>query len=136
MSVEGINSGQITEGINSKQIASMLALLRNTAAQAAPPLALDNVSASKAVGMTRSAETTQATAQVDFAEVLKNSLNQVNQMQKHAQNMADQFALGDGKVSLSDTMLALQKARIGLEITVQERNQIVKAYTDIMNMSI
>lgn len=73
---------------------------------------------------------------VDFANVLKSSLDGVNQNQRQAQAMQEAFVLGDDKVSLSDTMIAMQKASISFQTAVQVRNKMVSAYNDIMNMQV
>lgn len=73
---------------------------------------------------------------VDFASVLKSSLDGVSQAQNQASSMQNSFVMGDDKVSLSDTMIAMQKANISLQATVQVRNKVVAAYNDIMNMQV
>ncbi len=73
---------------------------------------------------------------VDFASVLRSSLDNVAQAQNHATSMQNAFVMGDDKVSLSDTMIAGQKANISLQLTVQVRNKVVAAYNDIMNMQV
>jgi len=73
---------------------------------------------------------------VDFASVLKSSLDGVSQAQNQAVSMQNAFVMGDDKVSLSDTMIAMQKANISLQATVQVRNKVVAAYNDIMNMQV
>lgn len=78
----------------------------------------------------------QAAGRVDFAEVLKSSINQVNQSQTKAEALGKSFAMGDDKVSLSDVMVAGQKANISLQATIQVRNRLVSAYQDIMNMQV
>ena len=118
-------------GISSSQIDSMLSMLRNTAAQAVAPSALVGGAAPLA---NTSAST--ASAKVSFADALKNSLGQVNQIQNQAQQLGDSFASGNNNVSISDVMIATQKANISLQTTVQVRNKMVAAYTDIMNMQI
>ncbi len=77
-----------------------------------------------------------ATGSVDFANVLKTSLDGVAQAQNTAENMQKAFVLGDDKVSLSDTMISMQKANIEFQTTVQVRNKMVAAYNDIMNMQV
>jgi flagellar hook-basal body complex protein FliE len=77
-----------------------------------------------------------ATGGVDFANVLKSSLDSVAQAQNTAEDMQKAFVLGDDKVSLSDTMIAMQKANIEFQTTVQVRNKMVAAYNDIMNMQV
>ena len=73
---------------------------------------------------------------VDFASVLKSSLDSVSQTQNNASSLQNAFVMGDDKVSLSDTMIAMQKASISLQATVQVRNKVVAAYNDIMNMQV
>jgi len=118
-------------GINTSQIDSMLALMRNMQAQASPASSVAN-----AVSPIANVGATAGTAKVSFADALKNSLGEVNQIQQNAQSMADQFAAGSDNVSISDVMIASQKANISLQTTVQVRNKMVAAYTDIMNMQI
>ena len=44
--------------------------------------------------------------------------------------------MGDDSVSLSDVMIAGQKANISFQATIQVRNKLVSAYQDIMNMQV
>jgi flagellar hook-basal body complex protein FliE len=39
-------------------------------------------------------------------------------------------------VSLEETMVAMQKAQLGFQATLQVRNRLVQAYSDIMNMQV
>ena len=118
-------------GINSSQIDSMLSMLRNTAAQAVAPGSMVGIAAPL-----NNVSSGTSTAKVSFADALKKSLGQVNQIQDQAQKMGDDFASGNNNVSISDVMIATQKANISLQTTVQVRNKMVSAYTDVMNMQI
>ena len=73
---------------------------------------------------------------VDFASVLRSSMDGVAQMQNQATTMQNAFVLGDDKVSLSDTMIASQKANISFQATVQVRNKVIDAYNSIMSMQV
>ena len=75
-------------------------------------------------------------AKVNFADALKNSIEQVSDAQLKAGEMSRSFAMGDDKVSLSDVMVSMQKASIGFQATVQVRNKLVSAYHEIMNMQV
>lgn len=77
-----------------------------------------------------------ATGGVDFANVLKSSIDGVAQAQNQALDMQKAFAMGDDTVSLSDTMISMQKANIQFQTTLQVRNKVVAAYNDIMNMQV
>jgi flagellar hook-basal body complex protein FliE len=76
------------------------------------------------------------TNQVDFAALMKGAIDKVDQTQGSAARMAEQFQLGDPKVTLEDTMVALQKANVSFQAALQIRNRVVSAYHDIMNLQI
>jgi flagellar hook-basal body complex protein FliE len=116
-------------GIDSSRIESMLAQMR-AAAQRPQTEALGGLASSAGL------QKNQSAGKVDFAEALKASLNQVNQVQVEAEKLGKNFALGDDSVSLSDVMISGQKANISFQATVQVRNKLVSAYHDIMNMQV
>ncbi len=70
------------------------------------------------------------------AESFKSALRDVSQAQNQASSLQTRVQMGDPKVSLEETMLAMQKAQIGFQATLHVRNRMVQAYTDIMNMSV
>lgn len=72
----------------------------------------------------------------DFSSVLKSALDGVARSQARSEEMQNAFVLGDDRVSLSDTMIEMQKASINFQATVQVRNKFVQAYNDIMNMQV
>lgn len=71
-----------------------------------------------------------------FADNFKTALKDVSAAQNEASRLQTQVQLGNPKVSLEETMLAMQKAQIGFQATLHVRNRMVQAYTDIMNMSV
>jgi flagellar hook-basal body complex protein FliE len=87
-------------------------------------------------GSAQGASAAGSAGSVDFANVLKSSLDGVSKAQNQAQDMQQAFVMGDDKVSLSDTMISMQKANIEFQTTVQVRNKVVAAYNDIMNMQV
>lgn len=88
-----------------------------------------------AAGM-KSPVSSSAPGKVDFSNILKSSLDGVSQAQNKAEALQKAFTMGDDRVSLSDTMIAMQKAGIDFQTTVQVRNKFVQAYNDIMNMQV
>jgi flagellar hook-basal body complex protein FliE len=80
--------------------------------------------------------TEQPAARVDFGNVLKASLDKVNEIQQTAGELSERFTKGDDSVSLSEVMIAGQKANIALQATIQVRTKLVAAYNDIMNMQV
>jgi flagellar hook-basal body complex protein FliE len=77
-----------------------------------------------------------ASMRVNFADALKNTLDQVNTQQQSADKLGQRFSIGDDSVNLSDVMIATQKASISFQTAVQVRNKLVSAYHDILNLSI
>ncbi len=124
----------ITGGIDAGRIESMLAQLKAAAkGPASGSSAAESVAGLGAAGGLQKA---QGAAKVDFSDALKASLDGVSKAQSQAQTLGRNFALGDDSVSLSDVMIAGQKASISFQATVQVRNKLVSAYQDIMNMQV
>lgn len=71
----------------------------------------------------------------EFADTLKQMVNGVNAQQESANTLQNQFATGDPQVSLSQVMVASQKADLSFQTMLQVRNKLVSAYQDIMNIS-
>ena len=71
-----------------------------------------------------------------FADNFKTALKTVSSAQNEATRLQTEVQLGNPNVSLEETMLAMQKAQIGFQATLNVRNRMVQAYTDIMNMSV
>ena len=107
--------------MDTKGIDQMLSVMRATAAQASGRPA--EAAAGSAAG-------------VDFAQVLQNSIAQVNQTQQQAENLAAKFAAGDNETNLHEVMISLQKANLSFQEMVQVRNKLVTAYNDVMNMQV
>lgn len=112
--------------IDSTRIEAMLAQIRS---------AVQKPSAG-AVSETPGVTPQSPAAKVDFANTLKSALDSVNQSQQRAEQLGKSFAMGDDSVSLSDVMIAGQKANISFQATLQVRNKLVSAYQDIMNMQV
>jgi flagellar hook-basal body complex protein FliE len=92
--------------------------------------------ATRAQGTESPLQIGKTAGKVDFADALKSSLDQVNNVQQQSEQLGQRFAAGDDKVNLSDVMISMQKANISFQATVQVRNKLVAAYNDIMNMQI
>ncbi len=95
--------------------------------------------AAAAAGMSApsvSAMSASQPAQASFSGVLKSALDGVAQSQATSESMQKAFVMGDENVSLSDTMIAVQKASINFQAAVQVRSKVVQAYNDIMNMQV
>ena len=68
--------------------------------------------------------------------MLKQSIDQVSQMQQEAQDKQLAFQAGEQGADLQDVMVSLQKASLNFQTMVQVRNKLVTAYQEIMNMQV
>jgi flagellar hook-basal body complex protein FliE len=71
-----------------------------------------------------------------FRTAMAEALKDVSRSQLHAQRLQRELTLDNPNVSLEETMMAMQKAQIGFQATLQVRNRLVSAYTEIMNMQV
>jgi flagellar hook-basal body complex protein FliE len=72
----------------------------------------------------------------DFAQMLKDAVDNVNSVQQEAKTMAQAYERGDENVDLPQVMIGLQKSSVSFEAMTQVRNKLVDAYEKIMNMPI
>jgi flagellar hook-basal body complex protein FliE len=122
-------------GIDSSRIEAMMAQLKAAATKPAAP-SLGTGGPGGLGGIGNAAAVNEGASKVSFSDALKNSLEQVSSSQKAAEDLGKRFAMGDDSVSLSDTMIAMQKSSIAFQATVQVRNKLVSAYHEIMNMQV
>ena len=94
--------------MDTKGIDQMLSVLRATAAQAG--------------GRVSETQSTPAGG-ADFAQILQNSIAQVNQTQQQAEGMAANFAAGDSTANLHEVMISLQKANVSFQEMVPSAQQ-------------
>lgn len=71
-----------------------------------------------------------------FQQALSQALGAVSKTQTDATAMQREVQMDNPTVSLEQTMVAMQKAQIGFQATLQVRNKLVQAYSDIMSMQV
>ena len=81
-------------------------------------------------------ETQQDITGVSFNNLLKSSINEVNNSQLQATQLKQSFELGESDVNLAEVMVAIQKSSVSFEAMVQVRNKLIDAYKEVMNMPI
>lgn len=104
-------------------IDSVLAQIRSLSTQIKPQQA-------------KPADETSAAGASSFASLIKQGLDQVNQTQQKANDMATAFQRGTPGVDLAQVMIESQKASVSFRAVTEVRNRMVNAYQDIMNMQI
>ena len=74
--------------------------------------------------------------QVDFSNMLKNSIEAVNETSLESSRVTDAFERGDSNISLAQVMLTMEKANVSFQAMTQVRNRLLTAYQEIMNMPV
>ena len=78
----------------------------------------------------------QAVESGGFAQAMAQALRGVSNTQNQAAQMQRDVQMDNPTVSLEETMVAMQKAQIGFQATLQVRNRLVQAYSEIMSMQV
>ncbi|MDF2986901.1 MAG: flagellar hook-basal body complex protein FliE [Eubacterium sp.] len=73
--------------------------------------------------------------EVSFGEYLNSALMKVTDLENEAGKLKEDFALGKTD-NIPDVLIAGEKANIALQFTMQIRNKILDAYSEIMRMQI
>ncbi len=97
---------------------------------------LNRLRATAALAAGQSPEAPQGGQRADFGDLLRQSLNQVNEMQTTSSDLATRFEAGDKQLNIEDVMIAREKASISFQAMMQVRNKLVAAYQEIMTMQV
>jgi flagellar hook-basal body complex protein FliE len=73
--------------------------------------------------------------EASFKELVKRAISEVNKLQDDADKLAIRLAAGDVE-DVHRAMIAMQKAKLALDLTVQVRNKVIEAYQEIMRMQV
>lgn len=77
----------------------------------------------------------ESEAPEDFGQLLMDVLKEVNQSQQNARELETAFLTGR-PVEVHDLMIALEKASLGMQLTLQVRNKLLEAYQELMRIQI
>ncbi|OPX44594.1 flagellar hook-basal body complex protein FliE [Ruminiclostridium hungatei] len=75
------------------------------------------------------------TPEISFGEYLNSALMKVTNLENEASKLKEDFALGKTD-NIPEVLIAGEKASIALQFTMQIRNKILDAYSEIMRMQI
>ena len=78
----------------------------------------------------------KAAGGASFGDAMAQAMKGVSASQNEAVRLQREVQLDNPNVSLEETMVAMQKAQIGFQATLQVRNRLVSAYSEIMNMQV
>jgi len=94
---------------------------------------VDSLAPSRSIFETESRSDTAGA--IPFSDYLKEALYNTNDLLLEADRLADDFAAGRTD-NIHQVILAGEKANIALQFTLQIRNKLLDAYTEIMRMQI
>lgn len=78
----------------------------------------------------------KAVGGASFGDAMAQAMKGVSAAQNEAVRLQREVQLDNPTVSLEETMIAMQKSQIGFQATLQVRNRLVSAYSEIMNMQV
>lgn len=84
------------------------------------------------------ADTTTATTEINrpgFSDLITEGLAQVEARIDHADEMVRAFTL-DSSVPVHQVTIALEEARLAVELALQVRTRVTEAYREVMNMQL
>ena len=82
------------------------------------------------------ARAAESASGASFQTAMAQALQSVSRSQQEAQTLQRELQLDNPSVSLEQTMVAMQKSQLGFQATLQVRNRLVQAYSEIMNMQV
>jgi flagellar hook-basal body complex protein FliE len=69
-----------------------------------------------------------------FTEVFDQTINKVSELQKSADMAVEKFAAGE--LDVHEVMIAVEKASVAMQLTIQLRNKVMEAYQEVMRMQV
>lgn len=70
-----------------------------------------------------------------FGDAIKSALNKVSELQQKADDQAVKLATGDVE-DVHQAMIAMNKAKLAFDFTLQVRNKVIEAYQEVMRTQV
>ena len=99
-----------------------------------PLLNLNPLQAPTPIGETPQAAGQNAKGGADFADLLKQAMQEVTDAQAQAEVEARKLMTGDG-ADMHSAILAVQKADVSFQMMMAVRSKLIDAYREVMRMS-
>ncbi|KWE78460.1 flagellar hook-basal body complex protein FliE [Burkholderia territorii] len=96
---------------------------------------VESISMLQAVPLSETATMSPFAQQSSFADWLVSGATRVDQTTRLADDAVARFAL-DGAVPPHQVMIALEEARMSLQLALQVRSRIVEGYQELMRMQL
>jgi len=96
---------------------------------------VDVLQAGRKLGGLSQAQNTDNDKSMGFADMLKNSINEINSLQQQSAEMKSTLVTGEVN-ELHQVMISAEKSSLAFQLTLQIRNKVVEAYQEIMRMQV
>ena len=96
-------------------------------------ITLDN-SLRSILGSTGKVAASKEAGEGNFVDVLKNSISEVNDLQKAAETASDELLKGSG--SIHETVIAVEEADLSFRLMMKMRGKMLAAYQEVMRMQV
>lgn len=70
-----------------------------------------------------------------FSEVLNSALKKLNETQIKADNLSLEFLTGEVQ-DIHQVTIAMQEAKLSMQLAVEVRNKVIEAYQEILRMQV
>ena len=84
---------------------------------------------------TSATPSTSKISQADFAAMVTEGIARMDTKVAHADEMVTRFAI-DGDTPIHQVTIALEEARLSVELAMQVRQRFVEGYRELMNMQL
>ncbi|WP_418790250.1 flagellar hook-basal body complex protein FliE [Phosphitispora sp. TUW77] len=96
---------------------------------------VDILQASRKLGGLSQTQNNDQDKGMGFADILKNSINEINSLQLQSEELKNNLVTGDLN-DLHQVTIAAEKSSLAFQLTLQIRNKVVEAYQEIMRMQV
>ena len=74
-------------------------------------------------------------SEISFGDVLKDTINKVNDVQVNANEKIEGLIKGDD-ITMHDVMLSMQEAQISMQLMLEVRNKLYDAYKELTSVQL
>jgi flagellar hook-basal body complex protein FliE len=72
---------------------------------------------------------------LSFPQIFKEMVNNTNELQGKAQDLAEKFVLGQ-VTDIHEVMVAAEEAGVALDLVMEIRNKLIEAYQELMRLQV
>ncbi|WOJ93301.1 flagellar hook-basal body complex protein FliE [Congregibacter variabilis] len=93
-------------------------------------------SMASAAGSGSEASGAEQVSGANFSTLMQDSIEEVNASMMQAKALATSFESGDPQISVTEVMVASQRAGLEFQAMTEVRNKLLTAYQEIMSMQV